>query len=81
MNSQQSEINLIKYKKNGKKYRKIFKQLYLMEHLDFVKKEKKQFIKTLMKLIQNLNFEHFKIWIIGLLKLGKMSEHPVPTFP
>ena len=75
MNSQQSEINLIKYKKNGKKYRKIFKQLY------FVKKEKKQFIKTLMKLIQNLNFEHFKIWIIGLLKLGKMSEHPVPTFP
>ena len=42
---------------------------------------KKQFIKTLLKLIQNLNFEHFKIWIIGLLKLGKMSEHPVPTFP
>ena len=49
MNSQQSEINLIKYKKNGKKYRKIFKQLYLMEHLDFVKKGKKQFIKTFIE--------------------------------
>ena len=79
MNSQQSEINLIK-KKCKKKYRKYFKQLYIWV---FIKNRirKKLFIKTILNIIQNLNFEHFKILIIGLLKLGKMSEPPVPTFP
>ena len=31
------------------KNRTFFKQLYLMEHLDFVKKGKKQFIKTFIE--------------------------------